>query len=118
MYPKLALFRSPPLLERALARTGPILGVIAGAKWERTTCTLNIGDRLVLLTDGAFEARDAKGTMLQDEGVDQLLENLPHATAARTARHIAWAVRRREGEKPGDDLTVLVMRRLDEKNTN
>jgi sigma-B regulation protein RsbU (phosphoserine phosphatase) len=114
-HPAGRIIRVGGALEHALARTGPILGVITGAKWERTTCTLNIGDRLVLLTDGAFEARDAKGTMLQDEGVDQLLENLPHATAARTARHIAWAVRRREGENPGDDLTVLVMRRLDEK---
>ena len=88
--------------------------MIPGAEWTETTCTLETGDRLVLVTDGVLEARNEAGEMLEDEGFDKLLAAVGEVDSSQTARRIAWSVRTREGETPYDDLTVVVVRRLAE----
>ena len=74
---------------------------------------LHLNDRLVLTTDGLLEARDSEGNMLEDAGFDALLGAVGNVDAAQTARRLAWAVRTREGDNPHDDLTVVVVRRVE-----
>ena len=52
--------------------------------------------------------------MLEDAGFDALLDAVGKVDAAQTARRLAWAVRTREGDNPHDDLTVVVVRRVEE----
>ena len=113
-HPAARSIRADGRVERALERTGPILGVIPGAEWTVTSCVLETGDRLVLVTDGVLEARNDAGEMLEDEGFDKMLAAVGEVDSSQTARRIAWSVRTREGENPYDDLTVVVVRRLPE----
>lgn len=111
-HPAGRIIRNDGTIDRVLARTGPILGVIPDAEWDQTECLLEPGERLILVTDGVLEARNVDGTMLSDDGFDDLLSNVGSADSAQTARKIAWAVRTREADQPGDDLTVVVVRRI------
>ncbi|MCL3881621.1 fused response regulator/phosphatase [Marivita sp. GX14005] len=69
----------PPLL---LRRTGEVefigdgglpIGLIAGATYEDHMLQLYPGDRMLLYTDGFTEARLADGTMLEEEGLRELV---------------------------------------------
>jgi sigma-B regulation protein RsbU (phosphoserine phosphatase) len=111
-HPSARIIRTNGKVERVLARTGPIFGVIPNAEWEETECRLEPRERLVLVTDGVLEARNDQGVMLADDGFDRMLSGVAHLDTKETARRIAWAVRTREGEQPSDDLTVVVMCRV------
>ena len=117
-HPASRVIRANGSIERVLDPTGPILGVIPDAEWTEVGSTLDLGDRLVLTTDGLLEARDDQGVMLEDAGFDALLGAVGTVDAAQTARRLAWAVRTREGETPHDDLTVVVVRRVPEELGN
>jgi hypothetical protein len=51
--------------------------------------------------------------MLDDDGFDSMLDSIGDVDSAQTARRIAWAVRTREGDKPEDDVTIVVVRRME-----
>ena len=113
-HPASRILRSDGSIDRVLGHTGPILGVIPDARWDQVQTRLDLNDRLVLTTDGLLEARDGEGAMLEDAGFDALLDAVGKVDAAQTARRLAWAVRTREGDNPHDDLTVVVVRRVEE----
>jgi sigma-B regulation protein RsbU (phosphoserine phosphatase) len=112
-HPAGRIIHSDGSVERVLERTGPILGVIPNATWDQTDCVLEVGDRLVLVTDGVLEARNDAGIMLDDDGFDSMLESIGDVDSAQTARRIAWAVRTREGDTPMDDVTIVVVSRME-----
>jgi serine phosphatase RsbU (regulator of sigma subunit) len=112
-HPASRILRSDDSIDQVLGHTGPILGVISDARWEQVQTRLDLNDRLVLTTDGLLEARDSEGNMLEDAGFDALLGAVGNVDAAQTARRLAWAVRTREGDNPHDDLTVVVVRRVE-----
>lgn len=75
------------------------LGITSGAEYENRTVALAAGDRLVFLSDGIAEARDASGHLLGFDGVSPLLDQSADAIA-----HAAQAF----GQE--DDITVLTLR--------
>jgi sigma-B regulation protein RsbU (phosphoserine phosphatase) len=95
-----------------LDATGPVLGVMPGLPYRAgTPIRLERGDVLLLYTDGATEAPDAKGDLF---GEDRLQDVLREA-AARPAEGILDAVKAAlvawTGGKPNrDDLTLAVVR--------
>ena len=57
---------NPPLVVgptdfRRLERGGPIVGLFEGATYEEETVTLNVGDWLIVYSDGVSEALSADG---------------------------------------------------------
>ena len=107
----------PPRLVRAdgrveaLASGGPLLGVLPGARFRQGEALLWPGDALVLYTDGATEARDARGEELETAGLDRALCHAGPAAAgplldAVVAAVDAWA----DGAAEADDLTLLAVR--------
>lgn len=68
-----------PLLLDARGAVRPIgagglpVGLIPGASWERISLTLQPGDRLLLMTDGITECRDANGEELGEEGLIEMM---------------------------------------------
>lgn len=112
---------NPPILlrqgkpVRELTEGGLILGVLEDAAYAPGETGLEPGDVLVMFSDGVTEAWGTGGA---EYGTGRLLETLTachegNATAAGIRDCILASVRRHAGPKgPGDDLTLLVLRRL------
>lgn len=110
---------NPPLLRRAsggienLAVGGLLLGVVAEAGYEETTVPFLPGDVLVLYTDGVVEAQNAGGEFFEEERLIAVLAATDGLPAAAIRDRIVQAARDFAGAGGlGDDLTVVVVRRV------
>ncbi|MBV8082044.1 MAG: SpoIIE family protein phosphatase [Candidatus Eremiobacteraeota bacterium] len=94
---------------RALPATGPVIGLGKEAAFTSERVDLNVGDVIVLATDGLTEARDQAGLML---GEDQAIKWIERGDAdpQRLADEIVANVRRYAGGRIADDLALLVIR--------
>jgi len=72
------------------------LGVIPNIQYEQATFTLNVGDRLIFLSDGVVEASNAHGELFGFERTQQV--------SNESARYIAQTAKR-FGQT--DDITVV-----------
>ena len=95
----------PPYVNgRELPMEGSLpLGMMASPEFPVLELQLNVGDHLVLVSDGIVEAMDTKGTLFGFERIRKLLEQ-PMA-----AGDIANAAKEFGQE---DDITVVTVRRL------
>jgi sulfur transfer complex TusBCD TusB component (DsrH family) len=95
----------PPYLNGApLAMEGALpLGMLAGAVFSVMNFKLAEGDRLLLLSDGIAEARDADGQLFSFERVEQLLQSQPSAAELASAAQAF-------GQQ--DDISVISVTRI------
>ena len=91
-----------------LDRGGPVLGVLAEARYELGSLTLEPGDRLIFFTDGIVEATDGR-----EEFGEARLELLVQASRALPARELVARivddVATFSGNAHADDATVVVL---------
>ena len=78
------------------------LGIIAEADFSISTLRLNLGDSIILMSDGIVEAQDPNGNLFGFERISALLER--HASAAEIAE-----AAQKFGQE--DDILVLQIRR-------
>jgi sigma-B regulation protein RsbU (phosphoserine phosphatase) len=105
----------PPLLVRAdgtcarLETGGPVLGQMAGAEYREGRIRLAPGDRLVLATDGVFEATAGSGEELGEERLCSIVRNAsPRDISALPEAIFDEALSFAEGTLH-DDATVVVL---------
>jgi len=108
---------NPPIVVREresilLRQTGMVLGPSRDAAYSRGFVTLEIGDVLVLYTDGIVEAVDGRD---QEFGIDRL-KRVVAQNRERTAEEIVNAILQQvsaftRGAVAQDDRTLLVVRR-------
>ncbi len=97
----------PPVrITSALARPCPLtrglpIGVLPDFEYRECTVRLKPGDRLLLYTDGAFEAIDEDD---QEMGEQQMLDGLVELYSMPPDECLAEAIRRIERWCPGDQL--------------
>jgi len=110
---------NPPLLIRpdgsseVLSEGGVALGVLEDTRYEERPLALGDGDVVVLYTDGVSEAEDERGELFGPERIEQVVRAHPGHTARELLQDILAAVLDWSGARgPGDDLTLLVMRKL------
>lgn len=110
---------NPPLLIRADGTTEPLseggvaLGVLEDTHYEERPLAIASGDICVLYTDGVSEAEDENGEQFGPERIEQIVRANPTHSARELLQDLIAAVLDWTGEKgPGDDLTLLVMRKL------
>jgi sigma-B regulation protein RsbU (phosphoserine phosphatase) len=88
------------------------LGLIAGTSYTQTAVQLELGDLLLLYTDGISESYDESGAQL---GLDRLLSiarNLPTESAVAAGKALLAAVASFRGTAPAaDDETVVALQR-------
>jgi serine phosphatase RsbU (regulator of sigma subunit) len=109
---------NPPFLFKAqdghaiqrLTRTGIPLGIFRGQTWEQRTVQLDVGDVLVLYTDGIVEAQDGHKTFF---GEERLLA-VAQVHLADSARGIQSALMQEihtfVGDAPQfDDIALMVL---------
>lgn len=94
-----------------LSSTGPVLGFQEAGLWESARIESHPGDRLVIVTDGLAEARNAAGELF---GKDRLLAAMREAVEAGKMDSFPAAVmsqvRAFQNDAPQtDDMTVLVL---------
>ena len=84
------------------------IGVLPDFEYQEKTVQLEPGDRMLLYTDGAFEAIDEND---QEMGERQMLDGLVELHGMPPDESLAEAIRRIEGwcpgEQPQDDVTLL-----------
>jgi sigma-B regulation protein RsbU (phosphoserine phosphatase) len=93
----------------ALAPRGLALGVEEGQRYEELVTTLVPGGVLCVYTDGLVEARRG-GEQYEEQRLDAALASGRELSAQALAEHVVADCRAFAGE-PGDDYTVVVIRR-------
>src|SRR5436190_4001511 len=97
---------------RALDATGLVLGIDAHQEHEEVRAELPPGATIVLYTDGVIEAR-RRGELYGLERLDALLAKRRALPPAELAHAVAEDARRHAGGELGDDLAVVVIRRIE-----
>jgi serine phosphatase RsbU (regulator of sigma subunit) len=111
--------QNPPLLRRMdgtyeYLRTGGIaLGMFDHASYTTGTTNLQVGDIVVMYSDGITEAENEDGRALDDTGLQAIIDGHEWASA----KELAWATfaaveRHTDQRRLLDDLTILAIRRL------
>jgi sigma-B regulation protein RsbU (phosphoserine phosphatase) len=92
-----------------LTAGGPVLGVVAGARYEEGRLPFGAGDRLALFTDGVVEATDASGEELGEARLLARLEGQRDQPAADASAALLELARDFAGGALADDATVVVV---------
>jgi sigma-B regulation protein RsbU (phosphoserine phosphatase) len=100
-----------------LERGGTVVGILEAARFEEEAVELRPGDRVVLYTDGVNEAENEAGELYGDERLTALVAALPRELSARevTERILEGVRDHLAGLEAGDDMTVLVLRVLEQQ---
>ncbi|MFP7569371.1 PP2C family protein-serine/threonine phosphatase [Marivita sp. S2033] len=108
----------PPLLLRRNGEAGFIgdgglpIGLIEGATYEDHFVRLCPGDRMLLYSDGFTEAVLADGTMLEEDGLLEIVQSVPsHRTGADflDALYDALKSKTRLGREFDDDISAALL---------
>ncbi|HQR37910.1 MAG TPA: SpoIIE family protein phosphatase [Blastocatellia bacterium] len=109
---------NPPLLVgidgsiTELNRGGPALGVFDKADYEEAVVDIEVGDVLVLYTDGVIEAADSTGREFGVRRLQQTVTVAKEMSAFKVTRAIMDATRAFSGtEAFTDDFTLAVIKR-------
>jgi phosphoserine phosphatase RsbU/P len=97
-----------------LEGTGMILGILPAAQYEQRTCHLQLGDVVVLFSDGVTEA--CRPDIDEEFGEDRLAATLAELSCD-SAQSIIESINQRlqeftRGSPPADDITLVVARRV------
>ena len=111
--------QTPPLLRRTdgryerLTTGGMALGMFPGATYESARCDMEIGDLLLMYSDGVTEAEDPAGQPLDEAGLRAILDTHAAAGVDDLGGQVVREVERYTDRASfADDLTVLAVRRL------
>ena len=95
-----------------LPKGGPALGLTGKARYDEQKVMLEVGDYLLVFSDGLTEARDEQGAFFGDRRLRALLPHLYGLTAEAFGAKLVRAVDRFAGTaRPHDDLSLIVLRR-------
>lgn len=107
----------PPLILRQAEVTewhkGSLaLGLSPESKYKEETLQLDVGDMLVIYTDGITEARNTDGEFFGERRLFEHLAQLGPLTAEHASDRLVQAVNSFIGHAPrSDDLTLLILKR-------
>ncbi len=92
---------------------GPALAVFPRARYAETEFTLELGDTLLVYTDGLTEASDPYGNEFGAPGIEAVLRETRGGTAAQLIEALRSALHEHaSGGEDLDDAAFLVLRRL------
>lgn len=110
---------NPPLWVRQsgkverLTRTAIALGVVTGETVAEHTLTFERGDSLLLYTDGLTESFNNRGEFFGEERLLEAIRSNQHSSASELMDVVEKSLLNFvQDVPPGDDLTMLVLRRV------
>ena len=95
---------------RSYESTGPALGLLPDATFEKHRFAMPVNATLFAYSDGVTEAFNAAGEEFGDARLVSVVSARIHDPAAKLCRIVIDAVRRHAGTQAGDDITVLALR--------
>lgn len=99
---------------KSIDATGLPLGMFSSAKYTTETLRLEPAQSLVLYTDGLSESRNAEGIEYGDRKLREFVETQHHLNPVEfSATFLDDVQTHSAGRQPADDLTLMVIRRLD-----
>jgi phosphoserine phosphatase RsbU/P len=111
---------NPPRLKRCSGKSvesldkvsGLPLGVLEGSDYPEASVFLNVGDQLILYTDGISETHNAAGEQFGEARIDGVLAKCGLDSAELERKLIATVNEFAGNHPPHDDRTVIVMRAI------
>lgn len=110
--------QNPPLIRRRdgryerLGSTGIALGMFEHSVFGAVETALQEGETLVLYSDGITEAEDPSGRILEESGLERVVEAHAEAGAAEICAQVLKAVEAHARDSHFiDDLTILICKR-------
>jgi serine phosphatase RsbU (regulator of sigma subunit) len=110
---------NPPLIVRAngehelLEGGGPVIGIIPSIEYRAYKMMLEVGDTLVIYSDGVTEAADASDDEFETERLAETVRLGRHLPATQIVDQIRQAVTvHAAGAPQSDDITIMVARRV------
>lgn len=108
----------PPLLKRCQDGSmmeldcagGFPLGVMEDGEYDEATLQLQVGDQLILYTDGVTEAANPRGEMFGAGRLQRVLENCSVQASSLLDSALASMETFADGHPPDDDRTMIVAR--------
>jgi sigma-B regulation protein RsbU (phosphoserine phosphatase) len=105
------LARTSGTLEYLKAPPRPALGAFRGATYQNHHVQLNIGDLLVLYTDGVTEAMNPENQLFGDEGLCACIQASGPQSARTFTETLYQAIQAHAGSaEQSDDITTLAIR--------
>ncbi|MFQ5463200.1 MAG: SpoIIE family protein phosphatase [Phycisphaerae bacterium] len=108
----------PPILLRNgvptdLTGGSLVIGVFPDERFQSETIPIEVGDVLVLVTDGIIEAFDFQDRQYSMQRLRASIQRHAQLSASQMAREILWDVHRFVGlSEQSDDITIMVVRRI------
>ena len=100
---------------RRLDQGGPVVGLLEFAPYSQETVQLDVGDTIVVFSDGVSEALNSAGEEYGDNRLQAVVElvNSPTVSAQSVVDRVVSEVRGfTKGAVQNDDITVMVLRYL------
>jgi serine phosphatase RsbU (regulator of sigma subunit) len=115
---------NPPLIVRAsgefeaLGGGGMILGILPMATYQESQARMEIGDALVLFSDGITEAPNPEGEEFGEQRLAALVASVRKEPSVDIIEEIHKAVNTfTQGAPAADDITVVIARRVNPNDT-
>ena len=98
---------------RKLESSGVPVGLFPGAQFQSTPFQLEVGEQLLLVTDGITESTDERDNEYGVDGLWSLVStnDLDLSPEDAVSKYLGDVARHRNGAGPQDDVTVMVLRR-------
>jgi sigma-B regulation protein RsbU (phosphoserine phosphatase) len=107
-----------PIVQRAngevevLGQGGLPIGVIDNAEYEEISLRLDPGDRLLIASDGLWDATDQAGRMLGLEGLSAIMQTNSATTGVGLVEAMVWSVLAYAGGKQCDDMSAVLIEHI------
>jgi sigma-B regulation protein RsbU (phosphoserine phosphatase) len=110
---------NPPLIIRAngehekLEGGGPVIGILPFIEYQEYRVSMDVGDTLVIYSDGVTEAADASDDEFETDRLAEAVRRSRHLQASEIVETIKQAVTvHAAGAPQADDITIMVARRV------
>ena len=91
--------------------TGPPLAMARNVEWTTGTLQLKAGQHLLIYSDGAVEARRSDGSMVDIDGLVQLVEEIGERSDEERVERLIESLQAIETHGQSDDITVMSVTR-------
>lgn len=86
-----------------------VIGVIKGREFKEKAINFNVGDRIILYTDGISEARNSEKEMFGDERLSNIIKEHSKTPAKELIEMIEYEIKTFTGRNDFDDDVTLVV---------